>query len=31
VQPTPLAEPKRTARALNPEAEDAIRRKAGPS
>ncbi|HEV3104297.1 MAG TPA: NAD-binding protein, partial [Trinickia sp.] len=31
VQPTPLTEPKRTARALNPEAEDAIKRKTGSS
>jgi glutathione-regulated potassium-efflux system protein KefB len=31
VQPTPLSEPKRAARALNPEAEDAIQRKTGSS
>jgi monovalent cation:proton antiporter-2 (CPA2) family protein len=31
VQPTPLTEPKRAARALNPEAEDAIQRKTGSS
>jgi glutathione-regulated potassium-efflux system protein KefB len=31
VQPTPLTEPKRAARALNPEAEDAIQRKSGSS
>ena len=31
VQPTPLTEPKRAARALNPEAEDAIERETGSS
>jgi glutathione-regulated potassium-efflux system protein KefB len=31
VEPTPLTEPKRAARALNPEAEDAIERKTGSS
>jgi glutathione-regulated potassium-efflux system protein KefB len=31
VQPTPLTEPKRAARALNPEAEDAIQRETGSS
>ncbi|HLL26164.1 MAG TPA: monovalent cation:proton antiporter-2 (CPA2) family protein [Xanthobacteraceae bacterium] len=31
VQPTPLTEPKRAARALNPEAEEAIQRKTEPS
>ncbi len=31
VEPTPLTEPKRAARALNPEAEDAIQRKTGSS
>ena len=31
VQPTPLTEPKRTARALNPAAEDAIQRKSDSS
>ena len=29
VQPTPLTEPKRVARALNPEAEDVIERETG--
>jgi glutathione-regulated potassium-efflux system protein KefB len=31
VEPTPLTEPKRAARALNPEAKDAIQRKTGSS